>query len=109
MSINTKSRPPSTIAFAKAIADPTRQQIMQLTCCTWLSVNEIVSSVGVSQPTVSHHLSVLKTEGLVKKRTEGKHIYYSLNQEKIANCCNQLIQVFAPESNSANLIEINDL
>ena len=87
-----------SVLFAKALADETRQQIMKLCCCRELSVNEIVDETSVSQPTVSHHLAILRDAGLVQARSEGKHTYYALNQERIAVCCGQLMQVFAPES-----------
>ena len=87
----------NTVNFAKALADETRQKIMSLCCCKWLSVGEIVSALNVSQPTVSHHLSILKEAGLVDSRREGKQIFYSLNQKKIADACCQVAGNFAPE------------
>ena len=89
---------PDPILFAKAIADSTRQKIMSACCCTWLSVSEIVAKLDVTQPTVSHHLAVLREAGLVSVREEGKQTYYSLNQERVASCCGQLMFKFAPES-----------
>jgi len=86
------------VEFAKAIADETRQKIMSLCCCAELSVNEIVEKTSVSQPTVSHHLAILREAGLVDVRHEGKQAYYTLNQTRMALCCGQLMQVFAPES-----------
>jgi ArsR family transcriptional regulator, arsenate/arsenite/antimonite-responsive transcriptional repressor len=88
----------NSVEFAKAIADETRQQIMKLCCCRTLSVNEIVEKTSVSQPTVSHHLAILREAGLVDVRHEGKQTYYTLNQERMVLCCGQLMQVFAPES-----------
>ncbi len=85
------------IIFAKALSDETRQKIMSLCCCKWLSVGEVVSALNVTQPTVSHHLSILKEAGLVDSRREGKQVFYSLNQKKIANACCQLAGDFAPE------------
>jgi ArsR family transcriptional regulator len=86
------------VLFAKAIADETRQKIMSECCCCWLSVNEIVEKVGFTQPTISHHLAILRDAGLVNIREEGKQTFYTLNQEKIAFCCGQLMIKFAPES-----------
>lgn len=91
---------PNPVLFAKALADETRQKIMSLCCCNWLSVGEIVEALDdVSQPTVSHHLSILREAGLVNSRRDGKQIFYSLNQEKIADACCQLAGDFAPDQN----------
>lgn len=84
------------VTFSKALADPTRQQIMEACCCKWLNVSEIVAIVSVGQPTVSHHLAILREAGLVKTRSEGKHTYYTLNQDQVKTCCGKIIQVFAP-------------
>lgn len=86
------------VLFAKAIADDTRQKIMSECCCCWLSVNEIVEKIGFSQPTISHHLAILRDAGLVSIREEGKQTFYTLNQERIAVCCGQIMLKFAPES-----------
>ncbi len=87
-----------SLAFAKAMADDTRQQIMTILCCDWLCVSDVVDKLGnVSQPTVSHHLAVLRDAGLVHTRREGKQIYYALNQDAVATCCGMLMQNFAPE------------
>lgn len=92
------------VEFAKALADPTRQEIMSLICCRELSVGDIVEVVGVSQPTVSHHLAILKEAGLVTIRHEGKHAYYTLNQGKVVLCCGNLIEVFAPQTDAAEMM-----
>jgi len=88
------------VLFAKAIADETRQKIMSQCCCCWLSVNEIVEKVGFSQPTISHHLAILRDAGLVNIREEGKQTFYSINQERIVACCGQLMLKFAPETST---------
>ena len=93
------------VEFAKAIADETRQKIMSLCCCSELSVNEIVEQTNVSQPTVSHHLAVLRDAGLVDARHEGKQTYYTLNQDRVASCCGQIMQVFAPETDAAEAVK----
>jgi len=86
------------VLFTKAISDETRQKIMNICCCTSLSVNEIVEKLDVSQPTVSHHLAILREANLVTVREEGKQTFYSLNQENIAICCGQLMIKFAPKT-----------
>jgi DNA-binding transcriptional ArsR family regulator len=93
------------VVFAKALADETRQKIMSECCCCWLSVNEIVEKVDVSQPTVSHHLAILREADLVHVREEGKQTFYSLNQERVAFCCGQLMIRFAPETETAETVK----
>ena len=93
------------VLFAKALADETRQKIMNLVCCQWLSVNEIVEQLSVTQPTVSHHLALLREAGLVNIREEGKQTFYSLNQERVAFCCGQLMIKFAPETETTEAIK----
>jgi ArsR family transcriptional regulator len=92
----------NSVTFAKAMADNTRQQIMHLLCCQWICVGEIVDQTGVSQPTVSHHLGILRDAGLVSTRREGKQVFYILNQDAVAVCCGMLMQNFAPEKLEAD-------
>ncbi|HET6444108.1 MAG TPA: metalloregulator ArsR/SmtB family transcription factor [candidate division Zixibacteria bacterium] len=87
----------NSVIFAKAIADNTRQQIMRMLCCQWLCVSDIVERTGVTQPTVSHHLAILREAELVHTRREGKQVFYTLDQDKMAVCCGVLMQTFAPE------------
>ena len=92
------------VLFAKAIADETRQKIMSECCCCWLSVNEIVEKMDVSQPTVSHHLAILRDAGLVNIREEGKQTFYTLSQERVAICCGQIMLKFAPEEKATEAV-----
>jgi len=89
--------PIDSVEFAKALADDTRQQIMRMCCCRWLSVGEIVEALNVSQPTVSHHLSILRRSDLVQVRREGKQVFYTLNQGRLAAGCCTLAENFAPD------------
>ena len=93
-----------SVTFAKALADTTRQKIMELVCCQWLSVSEIVEHLQVTQPTVSHHLAVLRRADLVSVREEGKQSFYTLNQERLAACCGRLVVNFAPQTNTADAV-----
>jgi DNA-binding transcriptional ArsR family regulator len=98
----------NSVTFAKAMADQTRQQIMLLLCCQWICVSDIVDQTGVSQPTVSHHLGILREAGLVATRREGKQVFYTLNQEEVAVCCGNLMQNFAPEKSISLVDSAND-
>jgi DNA-binding transcriptional ArsR family regulator len=98
MNINMIDEATEPVLFAKAMADETRQRVMSLLCCRWLCVGDIVDELGgISQPTVSHHLAVLREAGLVHVRREGKQVFYSLDQDKVAVCCGLIMRVFAPE------------
>lgn len=92
------------VLFAKAISDETRQKIMSECCCCELSVGEIVEKLDVSQPTVSHHLAILREAGLVRVREEGKQAFYTLNQDQVVYCCGQLMIKFAPEEKATETV-----
>jgi ArsR family transcriptional regulator len=87
----------NTVEFAKALADDTRQKIMSLCCCKQLSVGDIVDALEVAQPTVSHHLKILKNAGLVTAQRQGKEILYTLNQRRLASACCVVAVQFAPD------------
>ena len=70
---------------------------VKLCCCEWVAVNDIVEQLNVTQPTVSHHLAVLREAGLVDAREQGKQTFYHLNQKRITDCCSLLMVQFAPE------------
>jgi DNA-binding transcriptional ArsR family regulator len=98
------------LTFTKAIADETRQEIMGHLCCVWCNVTEIVEKLDgkVNQPTVSHHLKTLQDANLVLVRHEGKHRYYTLNEQFMTVCCGQLMSTFAP-SYKANIVSVSDI
>jgi len=83
----------NTLQFARAIADETRQAILDHLCCVWLTVGDLVERLDgeVKQPTVSHHLKKLEEVGLVEVRQEGKFRYYTLNQARYNACCATLV------------------
>lgn len=101
MMIDRRGPVADLVRFSKVLADDTRQRIMSACCCRWCSVGELVVETGVSQPTVSHHLRVLREAGLVRVRREGRQAFYSLNQDAVARCCGRLVADFAPETEAA--------
>lgn len=86
-----------TVLFAKALADETRQQIMALCCCNPVSVGELAEMMDVTQPTVSHHLSILRNARLVIVERRGRQVLYQVDQERLAKSCCRVAEVFAPE------------
>lgn len=62
----------------RALADPTRREILTLLRAGPLTAGQIAEKFPVSAAAVSRHLSVLKEADLVRDRREGKYIYYEL-------------------------------
>ena len=58
----------------KSLADESRLKIVRLLLNGEQSVSEVVRLLGMAQPQVSHHLSILRSSGLVDTRREGKKI-----------------------------------
>ena len=63
----------------KALSDPTRREILQLLKGGRMSAGELVDHFPMTGATISHHLAVLKSAGLVDVEREGKYLYYELN------------------------------
>ena len=64
-----------------ALADPVRLRILSVLATTAggaICACDLVEPVGKSQPTVSHHLKVLKAAGLVTAQRDGKNIWYAV-------------------------------
>ena len=79
------------------MADDTRQQILELLLEREMCVGDIVDEFHMSQPTISHHLSVLKQFGLVTSRKEGKQVFYATNHNNVVACCGRLMAKFDAE------------
>jgi DNA-binding transcriptional ArsR family regulator len=63
----------------EALADPTRRTIVELLARRELSAGEIAAQFETSRPGVSRHLRVLREQGLVRAREEGRLRLYSLD------------------------------
>lgn len=63
----------------KALADPTRREILNLLKGGRQSAGEISQCFDISFAAISRHLSVLKEADLISDTREGKFIYYELN------------------------------
>ena len=63
----------------KALADPTRREILSLLRDSDRTAGEIAERFPVAWASVSHHLAALKEAGLILATREGQHIRYSLN------------------------------
>ncbi len=88
------------IALLKALADETRQAILQFLCTPGggemlaYSVTEIADNFDLSTSTVSHHLQLLRREGLVQMEKAGKERLYNLNLPKFIEWADNLDDLF---------------
>jgi DNA-binding transcriptional ArsR family regulator len=81
----------------RALADPTRRQILQDLRDGELSAGEIAANFTISGPSISRHLSLLKAAGLLRERRDANRIYYSLVEERLALCVGGFLSVVCPE------------
>ncbi len=66
------------------LADPTRARIVQLIRDSEdgrALVGRLADELGLRQPTVSHHMSALRAEGIVVREPEGRRVWYSINPD----------------------------
>jgi len=73
--------------YFKAFGDRSRLRILLLLSSREMTVNEIVGAIGLSQPTVSRHLALLREAEIVIDRRQGQQVFYSLNKSAVENCC----------------------
>ena len=92
------------VAFGKAVGDLTRQKILRFCCCQRRSVGKIAKRVKVTQPTATHHLSLLEKARLVEREQEGKTVYYQVDQYNVVACCGGLMLNLAPDSEATERI-----
>lgn len=82
-----------------ALADPTRRRILELLRQGDLTAGEIADQFSISQPSVSHHLSLLKQAGLVECERRGQYIVYSLNSTVFQDLFTWLTGLLSREEN----------
>ena len=79
----------------KALGDESRLRIVEAlaerTCC----VCDLAKALGISQPTLSHHLKILRETGLVRGEKEGQAIFCTLNREGFERAGIDLVRLLA--------------
>ena len=80
----------------RALADPTRRQILQELKECELAAGEIGARFPISGPSISRHLSILKSADLVSERREGNRIFYRLEPDEIASAVGDFLSTVCP-------------
>jgi len=80
----------------RALADPTRRQILQDLKGGELPAGEIAARFSISGPSISRHLSILKGADLVTERRAGNRIFYRLEPDRIASALGDFLGTVCP-------------
>ena len=72
------------LQFLKALAHESRLRLLGLVAAREHSVQELAAGVALKEPTVSHHLAMLREAGLVTLRQDGNTHWYGLNQKALS-------------------------
>lgn len=81
----------------KALADPTRRQILDRLKEGPLTAGEIAEGFAISKPSVSHHLALLKGAGLIESEKNGQFLIYSLNLSVFEEVAAMMFDLFSVE------------
>ena len=76
----------------RQISDPTRLRILWVLFHSEQCVMNIASVVGMSPPAVSHHLKILKSEGLIVNKRIGKEMHYKLSDTVESQLVHQIVE-----------------
>ncbi|MFT8394884.1 ArsR/SmtB family transcription factor [Propionibacterium sp.] len=83
----------------KALSDPTRLQLLQLVAAHpggRACVCDLTEPLGVTQPTVSHHMKLLAESGFVTREQQGKWAYYTIMPEALSDLGHHLDALSRP-------------
>jgi len=81
--------------ICEGVGDPKRLRLLYLVAEQPRNVSELTEMLGVSQPTVSHHLRILRDRGLVEARKEGTTVYYFLSNPRILEALDMMRAIVA--------------
>lgn len=88
----------------KALADPTRRQILSRLKAGPLSAGEIAEGCDMTKPSVSHHLTLLKSAGLVDCTKNGQFLIYSLNLSVFEEVASAMFDLFDLQGQSVSAV-----
>jgi DNA-binding transcriptional ArsR family regulator len=80
----------------RALGDATRQRMLSLLERDGeMCVSDLGRNFEMTQPSVSHHLRILRDADLVTAHKRGKEVYYAVNPEELTACCGAFFEKFA--------------
>ncbi len=74
----------------RVIGEPMRIRILDRLCDGEATVQELTEALGASQQNISKHLGVLHQAGIVGRRKERNHVYYTIADESVLSLCEQV-------------------
>lgn len=77
----------------KAFSDPCRLKIIKILKDKSLNATELLEYLHISQPTLSHHMKILKDSGVVKIKKDGKWSFYTLSEDMLIEVSNYLRRI----------------
>lgn len=80
------------LEFFKAMAHESRLRIVGLLAVTERSVQELAEILDLKEPTVSHHLAILKAQGLVTARSEGTTRWHALDKGALERLTRRVLE-----------------
>lgn len=80
----------------EALASAPRRKILAYLAHTDMTAGEIAGRFTMSKPSISQHLNVLETAGLISSQREGQFIRYSIVQNNLVNTLNGFVQDVCP-------------
>jgi ArsR family transcriptional regulator, arsenate/arsenite/antimonite-responsive transcriptional repressor len=82
----------------EALSSQVRRKILAYLSEVDLTAGEISGRFNISKPSVSQHLNILETAGLVRSEKRGQYVHYSLVRESLVNSLNGYVQEVCPVS-----------
>jgi DNA-binding transcriptional ArsR family regulator len=87
--LNANGSAEALVRLMRMLSDPTRLRLLCVLENGERNVSWLCAHLDLPQPTVSHHLSLLRSAELVRNRRAGKQVYYALNPQVVARLSTQ--------------------
>lgn len=88
------------VAALKVLGNPERLLLLCQMSQGELSVSELEESLGIRQPTLSQQLGVLRREGMVQTRRDGKKVFYSVADARLLALLQTLYTLYCPKEDT---------